>query len=279
MEPVVIQLLLNFTDPSREAIDKRRKFALMTPRRLFLTCGFFLLLFIPALALSYFAYSVYHQMIILVIAFISGWTAVYLGTLISERERLNREVFLQTYELRKTKEVLDSCQATASGPDVEVYNERFLGSRLAEECDRSRRYERRFSCLLVVIDSFPQLAQRSGPVQARAIVQEITHFLKQSTRSVDIIIRKGEDRFVAILPETQQNQARLAAERIRYAVEKNTFRVGEQMVKLTVSVAVVQFDPTVHRNREDLLTCLEKTLEEATKSGPNRIVAFADEIR
>lgn len=249
----------------------------MTPKKLLYFFGLFFLLFSPVLALSFYAYTVFHQIILLLGALIAGWTALYLGQLFDDRERLSRDVFLQSYELRKVKETLESCQAT--GDQTDVYNERFLVSRLAEECERSRRYGRQFSTLLVAIDAFSQLAQRSGVVQASTIVQEVSRFLKESTRSVDIIIRSGEDRFVAILPETQLNQARIVAERIRYAVEKNMFKVEGRPVKVTVSIAIVAFDSTVHRNKEDVLNCLEKTFHEARRSGVNRVAAFSDEMR
>ena len=246
----------------------------MNARKLSITVGLFILLFFPIVVLSLFAYTVFHQIIVLLSVFIDAWAAYYLGNLVSERERLSRDVFMQVYELKKVKEALDSCQA--SDEKTQVYNERLLGSRLAEECERSRRYQRPFSCLLVGIDSFSTLVQHYGKVRASVVVHEVAQFLKENTRSVDIIIRQGEERFVAILPETRANQARIAAERIRYAIEKNVFRIEAETIKVTVSIGIVCFDHAIHRTKEDVLNSLEKALQIAQKSGANRIAALAD---
>ena len=96
-----------------------------------------------------------------------------------------------------------------------------------------------------------------------------------SATSVDIIIRYGEGRFVVILPETSADSARIAAERIRYAVEKNAFRVGERPIKLTVSIGLIGFDPAIHRDKNDVLKMLDQTLVEGRKSGPNRVAMAA----
>lgn len=246
----------------------------MNSRRLLITAGLFLLLFFPIVVLSFFAYTVLHQIIVVIGIFIDAWAAYYLANLINERERLGRDVFMQSYELKKVKEALDSCQA--SDEKTQVYNERLLGARLAEECERSRRYQRPFSCLLVGVDSFQTVIQHYGAVRASVVVHEVAQFLKENTRSVDIIIRQGEDRFVAVLPETRVNQARIAAERIRYAIEKNTFRIETESIKVTVSIGIVCFDQQIHRTKEDVLNSLEKALETARKGGMNRVAALAD---
>lgn len=246
----------------------------MNSRRLFIAVGLFILLFFPIVVLSLFAYTVFHQIIVLLSVFIDAWAAYYLSNLINERERLSRDVFMQVYELKKVKETLDSCQA--SDEKTQVYNERLLGSRLTEECERSRRYQRPFSCLLVAIDSFASVVQHYGAVRASVIVHEVAQFLKENTRSVDIIIRQGDERFVAILPETGVNQARIAAERIRYAIEKNTFRIETEAIKITVGIGIVCFDQAIHRTKDDVLNSLEKALQMANKSGANHIAALAD---
>ncbi|MBI3999341.1 MAG: diguanylate cyclase, partial [Candidatus Omnitrophica bacterium] len=186
-----------------------------------------------------------------------------------------REVFLQAYELKKANEALQSCLATSA--QTQVYNARFLNSRLSEECNRAKRYRRSLSCLLAAIDSMPELAEFQDSVFSEAIVQEVMRFLKENIRSVDVVIRYTDNRLVAILPETEFNQARIVVNRIRFAVEKSTFRVKEKELKLTVSVGLISFNPAVHRGKEDVLEGLEKALLEARQNGSNQIVGSANE--
>ncbi|OGX04109.1 MAG: hypothetical protein A3G87_07455 [Omnitrophica bacterium RIFCSPLOWO2_12_FULL_50_11] len=237
--------------------------------------GFFCLLFVPLLALSFWAYTVFHQMTLLVGAIVCAWAAYYVTNLMRDRDRLGREVFLQAYELKKSKEALESCLATDT--QTQFYNTRLLDSRLTEECDRARRYQRPLSFLLVSIDSLSDLARTYGANLPQLIVQDVASFLKESTRSVDIIVRRGEDQFVVLLPETQLDQARIVAERIRYAVANNTFRVEGTAIKVTVSVGFMSFDVAIHRGKADVSAALEQALSSAKKRGPNQIATLAGE--
>ena len=160
---------------------------------------------------------------------------------------------------------------------LQIYHERFLNLRLKEEYDRARRYQRPFSCLLIEIDSFPHCLKSYPSVSAQAMNEEIGQLLKGNLRAVDIMIRRGEQRFFAVLPETGLLGSRIAAERVRYLIEKNIFRIEKTEIKMTVSVAAVAFDQTLHSAPEAILDSLEKTLTEAKKSGPNRVAALAQE--
>lgn len=243
--------------------------------RILTSVGLFCLLFLPLLALSFWAYTVFHQMTLLAGAIVCAWVSYYVTTLMRDRDRLGREVFLQSYELKKSKEALESCLATDT--QTQFYNTRLLDTRLTEECDRARRYHRPLSFLLVSIDSLSDLAKTYGTNLPQLIVQDVAVFLKECTRSVDIIVRRGEDRFVLILPETQLDQARIVAERIRYAIANNTFRIEGKEFKVTASVGVISFDVAIHRGKADVFQALERALSSAQKRGPNQIATLAGE--
>ena len=237
--------------------------------------GIAISLFLPFIVLSFLAHTVYHQIILLTTGLGAAWLAYFLVDLINERDRLSREVFFQAYELKKAKEALESCLVVDT--QTRVYSERLLDSRLKEECDRSRRYQRPLSFLLVAVDSLQAVTEQYGSVLSGVVIQEVMQFLKENTRTVDIIIRYGEGRFVAILPETSLNSARVVAERIRYAIEKNTFRIEGKEIKITVSVGLVSFDSTIHRGKEDVLNALEQALQQAKKGGSNRVATVTSD--
>ncbi len=229
----------------------------------------FLAFFSPLLLLSFFAHTPFHQSVFFAGMLIAAGAGYYISGLIAERDRLNREIFLQIYELRKAKESLNSCLVFDG--KTNVYSERLLTSRITEECDRSRRYRRPLSFLLVSLDHFERLQKEYGLLCSEALAQELMQFIKESMRGVDVIIREGNSRVVAILPETAHDPARVAAERIRYAVEKKVFRIENKPVKLTISSGVVAFDPAIHRSKDDILRGLDLALKEANVLGPNHV--------
>ena len=245
-------------------------------KKILIAAGFFCILFLPVIAISFWAYTIVHQVVLIVSGFGLGWMAYYISTLRDERERLSREVFMQAYELKKSKEALDSCLATDT--ETQFYNVRLLDSRLSEECDRARRYRRPLSFLLIEIDSFKDIEKTHGMTYAQAMIQEVATFFKENTRTVDVFIRQGENRFVSILPETGIDHARMVAERIRYAIDKNVFRTEGKSVKITVSVGFIGFDSAIHRNKDDVIELLERALSQAKKTGPNRIATLAAEL-
>src|SRR3989338_3824677 len=126
-------------------------------KRIFRGIGIFALLVFPTAALTFCAYTFLHQIVFFLGTVIAAWAAWRLSRLRNEEERLNREVFQQAYELKRAKEALDSCLATTA--QTPVYSRRFLDSKLTEECNRSKRYLRVLSCLLITIDSFSELSR------------------------------------------------------------------------------------------------------------------------
>ena len=232
--------------------------------------GIFALIFLPILALSFFAYTVLHQVVLIGGALIAAWVACRFNKVKTNEERLNREVFYHVYELKKSKEALDSCFAMSI--QTKAYHERLLSSKLSEECSRVKRYHRALSCLLIQINSFSEFSQLHGSVFSEVLFQEATRFLKESIRQVDSLVRHGEERMVLILPETSLNQAAVVANRIRFAIEMKTFRIQNQHLKLTVSISFVCFDPAVFHGKEDMLAALEAELK---KAGPNQVVGVS----
>lgn len=243
-------------------------------RRIVTAVGFFSLLFLPIFALSFWAYTVFHQIILLVGFIVAVWVSSYLSNLVQERGRLSRELFTHLYELKGAKEALASCLATET--KTQAYNRRLLESRLSEECNRARRYERPLSFLLIEIDTFKDIEKNYGTSVSQALIQEVADFLRVNTRAVDILVRQGEDRIVAILPETRWDQTRTVAERICYSIEKNSFRVNGNTVKITVSIGFIgHFDSSVYRSNLDVMDTLERAISAARKGGPGRIATLA----
>jgi GGDEF domain-containing protein len=213
----------------------------------------FFLLALPVFVLAFLNFSSLHGLMLLVYLFLAGGVAYTFGSLEEERGH-----WLAEGPRTPRLPVSD---------DVQIYHAQFLNLRLKEEYERAKRYQRPFSCLLIETDSLP----------APALDEAIGRFLKKNMRSVDILIRQGEKRVFAILPETGLLGARITAERIRYSIEKNIFKIEEKETRTTVSVALVTFDPTLHSSPEALIDSLEKMLREAKKSGPNRVAVLADE--
>jgi diguanylate cyclase (GGDEF)-like protein len=245
-------------------------------KRVLIGLGFFGILLLPVAALSLWAYTVLHQVIVLASVLLVAWVGYYISDALMDRDRLSRELFMHIYELKKSREALDSC--LASDAKTKSYNIRLLETRLNEECDRARRYGRALSFVLFAIDPIQDFTLKKGKHAPEIVVHEVSTFLRESMRTVDIMIRYGDDQFVTLLPETNLNQAGIVAERIRYAVEKNNFQVEGRALKVTISVSFICFDASLYQNRDDVIKALERALHIARRAGPNHVATLAQEI-
>jgi diguanylate cyclase (GGDEF)-like protein len=87
-----------------------------------------------------------------------------------------------------------------------VYNQRFFHVLAAQEASRSRRYQKRFSLLMLELNGFHQGSSQVDHEQNDELLREIATQLKKQMRNVDSICRYGPQRFAVVLPETSAEQ-------------------------------------------------------------------------
>ncbi len=102
---------------------------------------------------------------------------------------------------------------------------------LIEACDleleRSRRNHQSMSLLMIDLDHFKAINDTHGhPVGDRVLVDFVAR-VKSLLRLPDRLGRFGGEEFVALLPETSLDEARVVAERLRATIESNTGRYAD----------------------------------------------------
>ena len=93
---------------------------------------------------------------------------------------------------------------------TELYNHRTFQERLTQEVDRSNRYGRPLSLLMIDVDHFKVYNDTYGHPQGDMVLQDISRLLREISRTSDTVARYGGEEFALILPETD----RLSAEKI-----------------------------------------------------------------
>jgi diguanylate cyclase (GGDEF)-like protein len=114
-------------------------------------------------------------------------------------------------------------------------NRRYFDLFLKNEVDRSRRFGRTLSIMLVDIDHFKSYNDTFGhPVGDKAL-QLIVRCLQQERRDSDVVARIGGEEFAVILPETGPAGATHVAEKIRVALRD----AGRSLPRpLTLSIGI-----------------------------------------
>ena len=99
-------------------------------------------------------------------------------------------------------------------PLTGFYNHRFLHERLGEEVVRAQRARRPLSVLMLDLDDFKLVNDTFGHLFGDRVLAWTAELIRSTLRASDIPARYGGDEFAIILPETDGEEARRAAERI-----------------------------------------------------------------
>ncbi|HEY2685508.1 MAG TPA: DUF484 family protein [Steroidobacteraceae bacterium] len=142
------------------------------------------------------------------------------------------------------------------------HNRRYLQQRLKEELARAQRRGGSIACLMIDIDKFKSINDGYGHLAGDSALKEIAHRVEGQIRSMDTAARFGGDELAILLPETNQEEAKRLAERIREVIAHEPFALSSQIVRdLTISVGVAALAPG--RNETDLKALADRLIAEA----------------
>jgi diguanylate cyclase (GGDEF)-like protein len=153
---------------------------------------------------------------------------------------------------------------------TQLPNRRRLETDLRTEWERSTRYGRPLSFVMVDLDRFKLLNDEHGHQVGDAALRAASAAVHASLRATDTAYRYGGEEIAVILRETDLAAARVAADRICTAVRGVTV-VGSP-VRVTASLGVAQRggDMLTHA---DLVAAADAALYEAKRDGRDRVVA------
>jgi diguanylate cyclase (GGDEF)-like protein len=161
-----------------------------------------------------------------------------------------------------------------------LFNIVFFESLLEQELNRASRYGHGLSALVVEIDTLADLEAAYGYEETTRLIREVGEVIAGAIRDPDTLAATrvtalGTHRFFVLLPQTDEEGAFIAAERIRSQVASYLFQLSEGAVAVTVSVGLA----TTRAEREtdaNLVGRATQALIESHQLGNNRIQVSAD---
>lgn len=167
--------------------------------------------------------------------------------------------------LHKTTEELTIIDAL-----TDLYNFRYFHNKLADELRRADRYRQRLSLLMLDLDHFKEKNDLFGHQTGNVILREVSDIIRQCVRDIDIVARYGGEEFVVILPQTDEKEAFVIADRIRDSIDKNLFAdsQGRRDIHITISIGIATYPEGVH-SLDQLLEKVDKALYAAKADGRN----------
>lgn len=150
-----------------------------------------------------------------------------------------------------------------------AYNYRYHHTRLGEEVGRARRYGDRFSILLMDLDHFKRVNDKWGHQVGDEVLRGFVDRVREEVRAPDVVIRRGGEEFVLLMPATGEADAARVAERIRARVAATPIDTDGGDVPLTVSIGVATWQSD--ESGADLEARADAALYRAKSAGRDRV--------
>ncbi|MFM8319316.1 MAG: diguanylate cyclase [Chloroflexota bacterium] len=179
-----------------------------------------------------------------------------------QNDQLDSQLALRTNELQ---------ELATSDPLTGIFNRRHFFTMAEQAFELARRYDQPLTMLRIDIDHFKPVNDRYGHTTGDQALRLVAQVLARELRAADIFGRIGGEEFAAFLPHTHQEEALLAAQRLRQAVEMLVLPAGADMLRLTTSIGVVEYDARRDSGIDDLIAKADQALSEAKRAGRNTV--------
>jgi len=124
-------------------------------------------------------------------------------------------------------------------PLTNLYNRRGFLDIIEKFWQSYIRNERDFSIVFIDIDHFKNINDTFGHALGDLVLSKIALCINNTARTGDIISRWGGEEFILLLPETNQEEAVVQAERLRVAIAALAIPCKNEILSVTGSFGVV----------------------------------------
>ncbi|WP_420859109.1 diguanylate cyclase [Marivivens marinus] len=143
----------------------------------------------------------------------------------------------RTDRLRDT--VRNGLQAAVTDPLTGLYNRRYALPHIDRMADRARETGQDIAVMVLDIDHFKRINDTHGHAVGDAVLVGVAERLRSNLRAVDLVARIGGEEFLVAMPDCDEATARIAAERLRRAVEAEPFQLSSgATINVTLSAGV-----------------------------------------
>ena len=150
-----------------------------------------------------------------------------------------------------------------------VHNRRWMSEAFPRVLHRCKLDNSHSAILVIDIDFFKRVNDSYGHLVGDVALKSLAKIMQVNLRPHDLLVRYGGEEFAILLPDTEIEQARSIAERLRTMVAANEVISGELVFKITVSIGIA---PTTQEGSlEEFFGAADRALYRAKELGRNRI--------
>jgi len=148
--------------------------------------------------------------------------------------------------------------------------------RIGEELARAARYRSRFCVLAAGVDGLDRVNDQFGPLIGDALIRQVARDLESVVRGTDFLGRWAGATFLAVV-QGGKREVRVAAERLRQAVDRQQYipAAEQEPLAVTISVGAAPCPGDSHKAPRALIAAARDMLTAAKAAGGNRAM-FGD---
>ena len=191
----------------------------------------------------------------------------------AHREMLEQEVQERTKELEEANKKLDLISRTDELTGLP--NRRDMLRTIDNEIQRVTRTRKPFCFIFIDIDHFKNVNDTYGHACGDEVLKHVAATIRNLLRKYDVLARYGGEEFLTLLPETDLEGAKIAAERFRKTIEDTTVIFGKLSIKVTITLGVSQYDHALGADRS--IQMADRALYEGKENGRNRVIIWEPE--
>jgi diguanylate cyclase (GGDEF)-like protein len=151
-------------------------------------------------------------------------------------------------------------------------NSRAIYNLVENEHLKAKRFARPMTLAYIGIDNFKAINNRFGHTVGDTLLRKVARTMMRCMRATDRVARLGGDEYVVLLPETDQDAARVVIPKV---CDRLTELMADHRWPVTLSVGVVTF-VTVPDTPREMIRAAERLMQSVKKAGKNdtRYAAF-----
>jgi diguanylate cyclase (GGDEF)-like protein len=175
-----------------------------------------------------------------------------------------------TYEHKRAAMVNRLQQMASIDPLTGLNNRLLLDSSFGMLCESLPNQQKTISMLLIDIDHFKKVNDKYGHDVGDTLLTEVSRLINETRRLNDWAFRLGGEEFCMLIPDTDEQQAFLIAERLRLAIAKDLL-IENKIINISVSIGVSHW-PENGQTLSQIYKVADKRLYRAKKAGRNTVV-------
>lgn len=173
-------------------------------------------------------------------------------------------------KLEKVNQQLE--EISRKDPLTAISNRRDIMEKINYEFIRFERNQKAFSIIMGDIDHFKSINDKYGHDCGDHILKLFAKIIVSVVRKQDIVGRWGGEEFILLLPETNLEGGKIAAEKVRRRIDQNEFIYRNKKIHVSITLGVSEIS-----NNKDIDSCIKEAdtaLYKGKHNGRNRVEVF-----